>query len=198
MLRTACLLLTSLIISGCAYNDSIVRIDFKPPALNATAATSKPITVETLTDQRGKDPLVLGNKGVQFKTTGRYTVETPVANIVTNAIRDSLASLKYNVTADAADLVLSGELLRLESDVVRGFWSGELDGTVQVSLKLTNRATGNLLWTQTFTGFGKKTGLQIDHEGHRRDVTEMALADLVTKIAASPTLRLALEKAGGG
>jgi hypothetical protein len=75
-----------------------------------------------------------------------------------------------------------------------GFWSGQLDCTVQVSLKLTKRAGGDLLWAETFTSFAKRTGLQVDHEGHRKIVTEAALADLVTKIASSSTLRMALEK----
>ena len=194
MLRVAHSLVFALLISGCAYNNTVVPLDFKPPQIDARAVTQRPIVVETLTDQRGKDPLVLGNKGVQYKTSGLYTVTTPVATIVTNALRDTLTGLSYRVDAQNGELTLSGELLRLDAEAAVGFWSGELTSTVQVALKLTNRASGDLLWTETFTGFGKETGLQIDHEGHRKIVTEAALADLVTKVASSPSLKQAITR----
>jgi hypothetical protein len=185
---------TALLCAGCAFGNTPVKLAFLPPTVEAPAPVTSTIVLETLKDLRGGDPLVLANKGVQYKTSGQYTVETPVAQIVTDAIRDTLASLDYALQQEDGDLTLSGDLLRLESEPLMGFWSGQLDCTVQVNLRLSNRASGDLLWSESFTGFHKKTGIQVDHEGHRKVVTEAALADLTSKIATSATLRKALEK----
>jgi len=151
------------------------------------------VAVQPLQDQRGADPYVLSYKGVGMKTRGTYVTDAPIVTIVTDAIRDTLLALNYKITASEPDLVLSGELLRLDSTPLMGFWSGALDCTIQVNLKLFEQSTGRQIWSEVFTGFNKKTGLQVDHEGHRKDTTEAALADLAQKIANSSTFKNAVQ-----
>jgi hypothetical protein len=74
-----------------------------------------------------------------------------------------------------------------------GFWSGDLDCTIQISLKLTDAKTGKLVWSDTLTGFNKETGLQIDSESHREITTEAAIGDLMQKLATSTTFKSAIQ-----
>jgi hypothetical protein len=179
--------------SGCAFSKSTVKLDFKPQTTAEKVAVDKVIVVEKLKDLRGGDPYLLANKGVGMKTSGTYVTEKEIAIVVTDAIKDTLALLNYKIAAGQGDLVLSGELLKVDSTPIMGFWSGQLDCTVQVNLKLSNARAGTPVWSEVLTGFNKKTGLQVDHEGHRRDAMEAALADLTNKLASSASFRRAVE-----
>lgn len=183
----------TVLTNGCAFTKTTVKLDFKPHPTAEKVSVDSLIGVETFKDSRGGDPYLLSHKGVGMKTSGTFVTEKEVAAIVTDAIRETLASLNYKVVADAGDLTLSGDVLRLDSTPIMGFWSGQLDCTVQVSLKLSDSKTGNLVWSESFTGFNKKTGVQVDHEGHRKETTEAALADLTDKLAASTSFRRAVE-----
>ncbi|HVU28660.1 MAG TPA: hypothetical protein VHG71_13125 [Verrucomicrobiae bacterium] len=182
-----------LFTSGCAFTKSTVVIDFKPHPEANKVNISQSIMVTQLQDQRGTDPNLLANKGIEIKTSGAYVTEKPIATIVTDAIKETLVVLNYKVTAGNGDLILSGDLLRLDSTPLEGFWSGELDCTIQVSLKLQEKETGKQIWSEVFTGFGKMTGLQIDSESHRKETTEAALADLTNKLANSSSFRDAIQ-----
>lgn len=179
--------------NGCAFTRTIVAIDFKPQPSAEKVSVDKIITVEELQDQRGTDSNLLANKGVQIKTSGAYVTEKPIAIIVTDAIKDTLTALNYTISEEHGDLVLSGDLLRLDSTPLEGFWSGELDCTVQVNLKLMEKETGKQIWSEVFTGFDRKTGLQVDSEGHRKETTEAALADLTNKLANSSSFKSAIQ-----
>ena len=179
--------------SGCAFSKSTVKLDFKPHTMAEKVSVDKVIFVDKLKDLRGGDPNLLAHKGVAMKTSGTYVTEKEVAVVVTDAIRDTLAQLSYKLAASQGDLVLSGELLKLDSSPIMGFWSGQLDCSIQVNLKLSDSRTGASIWNEILTGFNKKTGVQIDHEGHRKDTTEAALADLTNKLATSASFRRAVE-----
>lgn len=184
----------SLFLSGCAFSRTKVKLSFTPPAGIQKLAVGKAIVVEPLKDQRGGDPLLLANKGVGMKTSGAYETEQPVAAIITDAIKQTLDEMGLKVSAAPGEFLLSGELTRLDSVPIMGFWTGQMDCTIQVSLKMTDTRSGQILWAETFTGFNKKVGMQVDRADHRKVTTEAALADLAGKIAASPSFRRALEE----
>jgi len=181
--------------SGCAFTKTPVNLDFHPHPTAEKVSVDKVLVVQPLQDQRGIDSRVLSYKATGYgtKTTGAFVTEKPLADIVTDAVRDTLKELNYKTDAGQGDLILSGELLRLDSTVLMGFWSGEMDCTIQVNLRLTDGKSGKPIWNELFTGFNKKTGLQMDHEGHRKDTTEAALADLTGKLAASESFRKAVQ-----
>ncbi len=183
--------------TGCAFSKSTVKIDFKPPAFNNKVSVEKIIAVQKLNDLRGGDPFLLSYKGVTTKTSGTYVTDKEVAEIVTDAIKDTLTALNYKIAANQGDLVVSGDLLKLDSTPIMGFWSGSLDCTIQINLKLSDGKTGKLLWSDIFTGFNKETGLQVDNEGHRKVTTEAAIGDLMQKLAASPGFKGAIQNYAG-
>jgi hypothetical protein len=179
--------------TGCAFTKSTVNIDFKPPTYGDKVNVDKIIVVQKLNDLRGGDPFLLSYKGIETKTSGTYVTDREVAQIVTDAIKDTLSGLNYKIAANQGDLVLSGDLLRLDSTPLMGFWSGSLDCTIQISLKLSDGKTGKLLWSDIFTGFNKETGLQVDSEEHRKVTTEAAIGDLTQKLAASASFKSAVQ-----
>ncbi len=185
--------LAPLLFSGCAFSKTTVKLDLSPPAGIEKIALDKAVTVEPMKDQRGGDPMVLANKGVGMKTSGVYLTETPVVAIVTDGIKKTLSEMGVKVAAAPGDLVLSGELNRLDSVPIMGFWSGQMDCTIQVSFKLADAHSGQILWTETLTGFNKKTGIQVDRADHRTETVAAAFADLAGKLAASGSFRRALE-----
>jgi hypothetical protein len=74
-----------------------------------------------------------------------------------------------------------------------GFWSHDLEGVIQVNLRVKDSHKGTVVWNETLSGTSKKAGLQIDNEDHRKEVAENTLDSLMYKIAESPSLRKALE-----
>jgi hypothetical protein len=170
-----------------------VKLEFQPGAYGDKVSVDTVVGVQKLKDLRGTDPLLLAHKGVQFKTTGTYVAERELAEIVTDAVKATLASLNYKVDGQQGELTLSGEILKFDSSVMMGFWSGEVDCSIQLNLKLTDNQTGNPLWTEILPGYSKKGHVQIDHEGHRKLVIEAALQDVMKKLAESATFRLAVQ-----
>jgi hypothetical protein len=183
-------------VSGCAFTDSTVKIDYKPSKGTPAVGVKETISVEKFADQRGMEPNVLAYKGVQVRTSGRYLCDREVSAVVTDATKTLLAHLGYSVVDEGGDYQLLGDLLKYDSAVIMGFWSGQLEGTAQVSLKLRGKDKNNIVWSEMLTGRAKKTGLQIDSEEHRKDVAEGALDDLMQKISESQSLRKALEAKG--
>jgi hypothetical protein len=185
----AVLLLTVVLIGACAFTDSTLKLDYSASKHAKISAPADKINIAKFTDQRGVEPTLLANKGTIHRTTGKYYSDKEVASVVTDATKTLLAQLGYSVVDDAADFRLSGELLKFDSQVAVGFWSGTLDGSAQLNLKLSDTKNGSVVWNEMITATAKKDGLQIDAEYHRKEVADMLLDELMNKLAASSTFK---------
>jgi len=58
---------------------------------------------------------------------------------------------------------------------------------------LLDGKTSNPVWSDVLSGYFKKGGVQIDHEGHRKEVSEAALRDAMDKLAQSSSFRNAIQ-----
>lgn len=186
-------------LNACAFTTSVIKIDYSPAKYSSSQRqmdAKGTILVEKFTDQRGGDPNLLSYKGVTHKTSGKYLSDKEVAAVVTDATKALLLTLGYPIVNGSGDFRLTGELLKFDSTPIMGFWSGQLEGVAQLNLKLKDYKTGNVVWQEMFSGSAKKTGLQVDSEAHRKEVTENTLDDLMAKIAASESLREFLERRG--
>ena len=184
-----------LLLTSCAYTTSTVKVDYTPQDYSVHVDSSSSIFVQKLSDQRGVEPNLLSYKGVQYKTTGKYITDREIADIVTDAIKGVLTKMGYPLVDNGGNVTLKGEILKLDSQVLMGFWSGELDSNIQLNLKLSDNKSGAVIWSEIVSGNGQTTGLQIDSEEHRKEVIEKALDNLMSKIANSTTLREAIAKA---
>jgi len=182
------------ILGGCAYTTSTVKIDYSPSKYSKITDATKTIEVNRLKDMRGVDPKLLSYKGTQFKTSGSYVSEREVSDIVTEAIKNLLSNQNYRIVNDQGILTLTGEMMKFESYVLVGFWSGQIEGNIQVNLRLIDNKNGNIIWNEIFSGNGKKTGVQIDGEGHRKEVLEKALDNLMSNISDSTSFKKAIER----
>lgn len=68
-----------------------------------------------------------------------------------------------------------------------------MEGSIQLNLRLLDNKTGNVIWNEILAGSCLKSGLQIDHEGHRKEVAEATLRDAINKLAASVTFKNAVQ-----
>jgi len=191
-----CFLLGSifLLLSSCAFSTSTVKIDYVPQDYSVHVDSSNSIFVQKLNDVRGVEPTLLSYKGVQYKTSGKYVTDREISDILTDAIKGVLTKIGYHLVESGGNVTLKGDILRVDTQVLMGFWSGDMEATIQLSLKLVDNKSGAIIWDEVICGNGKKTGLQVDREGHRKEVTEKALNDLMTKIATSTSLREAFAK----
>ena len=182
------------ILGGCAFTTETVKIDYTPSHYSKITDATKTIQVNRLKDMRGVDPKLLSYKGTQYKTSGTYVSEREVSDIVTDAIKNLLSNLNYRTVNDKGILTLAGEILKFESYVLMGFWSGAIEGNIQVNLRLIENKNGNIIWNEITSGYGKKTGVQIDREGHRKEVFEKALDNLMSNISNSTSFKKAVER----
>jgi uncharacterized lipoprotein YajG len=194
-LRSIAVLLLSLaLVSACAFTDSTLKVDYNASKHAKISVSADKINVVKFTDQRGVEPALLAHKGAAYRTSGKYYSDKDVASVVTDATKALLAQLGYTVVDDAADFRLSGDLLKFDSQVAVGFWSGTLDGSAQLNLKLTDAKNGSIMWNEMLAATAKKEGLQIDADDHRKEVADMLLDELMNKLAASSTFKEALSK----
>jgi hypothetical protein len=182
------------ILGGCAYTTSTVKIDYTPSQYSKITDATKAIEVNRLKDMRGVDPKLLAYKGTQYKTSGSYVAEREVSDIVTEAIKTLLSNQNYRIVNDKGNLTLTGEIIKFESYVLMGFWSGQIEGNIQVNLRLIDNKNGNIIWNEIFSGNGKKTGVQVDREVHRKEVIEKALDNLMSNISNSALFKKVIER----
>ena len=146
-----------LISSGCAFNTSTLHLDYKAPVYAEKVTFEKSIDVQPLNDIRGGDPFPISYKGVEFKTTGTYLADEKIADIITDDIKTNLTNLNYKIVASQGDLILAGELAKLDSTFISGVLTADLNCTILISLKLTDAKTGHLVWSEMLTGFQKRS-----------------------------------------
>jgi len=187
-------ILAVMVLGGCAFTTDVVKIDYTPSSYSKITDCQKSIEVKRIKDMRGVEPTLLSYKGTQYKTSGKYLAEKEVSDIVTDSLKGLLSNLNYKVTGKEGDLVLSGEILKFDQQVIMGFWSGALEGNIQLALKLAENNTGNILWSEIISGYGKKTGLQVDRDVHRKEVIEKALDNLMSNMANSDGFKKAIER----
>ena len=177
------------LLTGCAFTKETVPVSFQRPLFNETVTEDAVIVVQKLRDARGVDPHLLAHKGIQMKTTGEYLTEREVADIVTDALKETLSSLHYKIANDAGALTLSGDIIKFDSNPIMGFWAGAMEGSIQLNLKLSDAKTGALLWSELLSGYSKIEGLQIDRAAHREQVAEVALQDVMKKFGESESFK---------
>ncbi len=184
-----------LLVTGCAFTKTTVTFTPQAPTFAEKPDVHTAIKVNRLADVRGSDPFLLGQKGAGTKTSGSYVTDRETADILTDALTETLANLGYVTNANAAAaLSLSGDILRFDTQAIVGFFSGDMESTLQISLKLTETNTGNQIWSAVLSGYSKHGGIQIDNAGSRTKAAQGAITDAMTKLASSPDFRNAVQR----
>ena len=182
------------VLSGCAFTTDQVRINHLPPKFSISVNSDKTIMIDKLKDVRGVDPKLIAYKGTMGRTSGAYINDKEIAELLSNLIRDLLDNLGCKTVDNNGYLTLQGEILKFDSYVIVGFWSGQIEAAIQLNLKLVNTETDDILWNETIGGHAKKDGIQLDHWNNREEALGMALDDLLQNIANSTSLISAINK----
>lgn len=187
-------ILLFVLLSGCAFTKEYVKINYSPSSYSKQTQSTKTILIEKLKDVRGVEPNIISYKGTQFKTSGQYINDKEISELLTEKIKELLSNLGYQIGSTDGDLTLAGEVLKFDSYIISGFWSGEVDAVIQLNLKLIDSNSKSTLWNEIISGRGKKSGIQIDRWGNRQEAIEKALDELMNNIANSASLKNAIEK----
>lgn len=182
------------LLSGCAFTNENVKLDFSPSGYSSVSTGGTTIHLDKLKDARGVAPNLVSYKGVQGKTGGQYLNDVEISEFLTDSIRQLLVQVGYNVDSSQSDFTLTGEILTFDSHCIMGFWSGSFEATIQVNLRLVKNKDNSMVWSETLSGHGKKGGAQVDRWGNRKLAFDLALNDLMQNIASSETFKAALNR----
>ncbi len=176
---------------GCGFKNSVVKLNYVPNEYPNKVSFKTPLEVTKFNDVRGKDPKNIANKGVDVQARAQYFADDEIANIVTKAVKDTLLNLNYIINTNG-DLRLTGDILKFDSIPLMGFWSGQIEGTIQVSFKLSDTKTNKLVWTEVLAGNYRKSSIQFDADAHRKEVAEKTISDVMNKLAESETFKTSI------
>ena len=188
------LIMSAGVLGGCAFTDEQVKIDYTPSDYSMRSTSDAAIHVDRLRDARGVAPKLISYKGVQGKTGGEYLNDIEISELLTNSIKAVLTKMGYRLDSSQYDVTLTGEVLKFDSYCIMGFWSGSIEASIQLNLKLINSKDNSIIWNETVSGQGKVKGVQFDSWGNRKEAIDQAMDSLMRNIASSETLKAAINR----
>jgi len=188
------LIMSAGVLGGCAFTDEHVKIDYTPPDFSISSTSDATIHIDRLRDARGVDLKLISYKGVQGKTGGEYLNDIEISELLTDSIKKLLTKMGYRLDSSKYDVTLTGEVLKFDSYCIMGFWSGSIEATIQLNLKLISNKDNSILWNETLSGQGKKKGVQVDRWSNRKEAIDRAMDGLMRNIASSETLKAAINR----
>ena len=145
-----------------------------------------PQRINRIGDKRNTYGMVMGSVGT----------EEPVADTVSDALTKTFEASGHTVVSkpEGAPLRIDAAVKNFWFDYKTGLVTVEFFGDIQVALKVTDTATGAVVFDEIFKGYySDKTGGGLSKTWTR--VMDSALADLSREISLSTDLMMVLEKA---
>ncbi len=146
------------LLVGCVAMQSSVPLNYQMPAPSENARFSQKHVAlqlaETQDNRAMSDPTVIAHKKnmYQMQTSGTYSAEKPVADVVNQALHESLSQVGYQVNQSSARYKLESILEEVELTFVAGDISTLVYASTQINLQLVNENTGEILWQQNISG----------------------------------------------
>ncbi len=186
---------TFLVMFGCAPVVVKVNVAYLPSkeATKPQITTSKRIRIEPIVDRRLN--IALGEITDEYgKSIGKYTSNTDVPNVITDAIKVELTNQGYQVVSEGGDLVLSGVLLALKGKRRQGFFlRGSFEAAAQASMTLKDALRGNVIWSDVVNGRSElKYGPLTNLNERFVETINSAIKDLIERLIGLESFRSAL------
>jgi len=147
------ILLVAALLGGCALTDATLEVSHDPeiaqegPLAEAVSVTFVPGTLE---DTR-QDQERIGYKKNGFgMNTADLTTDRPVTDIVMDAIVHAIEANGH--TVGDSGVGVSGEISHFWVDLDQNFWSVEVIGSVDATLRFTDTVSGDLLYERGYKG----------------------------------------------
>lgn len=211
MLRIISVLLLSISLSACAFGDETLTLGLTEteasPALLGQASPTV-FSVGEFTDERpdrkpvGKDetadpkrPYFVGYKRNGYgQNTGNILNDRKIVETVQTELETMLVANGHALEDDAGSLSLAAKVKEFWFDYKTGLVTVEFFGTVEADIAVSEKETGEVLFTETFVGYhSRKTGGGFS--GTWTEVMNAALSDMVRQISLSADLKEALDAA---
>lgn len=211
MKKLLVLIMLATTLSACVFGDEELSIAYANPGAPALLgeATSQRIDIGPIKnsrperiaagdmEERVKDNILIGYKRNAYgQELGNIITDKPVTAIFEEALATLLTTNGHTVGDESDDLVLSVDLKDMWFDYKTGFTSVEFFADVEAEIMLSDRRTGEVLFTETFAGrsVSKQGG---GFSGTWQKITQDALADVMKQISISEDLADAIEGAAG-
>jgi uncharacterized lipoprotein YajG len=184
------ILLAALIfLSGCAMTPTQVPLNYHPNKnLVVSAKTNKSISVKLFEDARGEDPNTIVHKtnGYNEETSGSYVAEKPIAEILSESIKESLSNSGYSVSQDFTHthFILCGKLTDLKIKVLQGMMRSTLQTKIMLNLKLIDSRTSTIRWADIIVGKSsvESNVFYTNEDDWLRNGFRLAVDDLITNL----------------
>lgn len=184
-----------LVLQGCAFTDESLVVPERPdlvPTGPLSEIDARAFRISPLADEReDKERIGYVKNGYGMKTADIGT-ETPVTDLVANAIADGLTNNGHQL--GEGDVTVSGTITRFWIDLDMNFTNVEVFSDISVALAFTDSATDSELYSRTYSGHGSlKKGIVTKKV--KGEVLALALSNLVEEIVLDEDLVEALEDA---
>jgi hypothetical protein len=195
LVQCLCCILTGSLLTGCAFSRTPVKLTFSPSVTQPLNSTRKgSLEVGEVKDTRlVKDPLVLMQKANAYgATSGAYVTEVPVATIFRDGLKMALEQNGFTGT-NTVHYELLTELQNFDIGFIQNglFSSPTLKPWLEARFELVDKATGQPVWHDTYTGQITEQGSAWNGAGGDTIAKAFSLAsqEVVKQLIADKTFR---------
>jgi uncharacterized lipoprotein YajG len=188
------LALTLALTSGCAFTraELDVHLDGKDARRGPLSSVQPPLQFELaeFTDSRS-DPARIGFKQNMYgQNTADIVTLQPVTQVVRDAVRMTLEK-NGHAAGTNSPVRIEGDVQQFWFNLQINFWTIEFMGTTACKLKVSDAASGGLIYEANYTGHYNEKSAG-GYEGSWQRVMNLSLARLVESIAMDDALTKAL------
>ena len=154
-IKLAALGLSIGLLSGCAFTVHDVQVNYDYVGTVSTDLSNinpSPLKIGVINDGRNvENPrLIMNMTNLNGATTsGGWQAEKPLAEIVRDAIIQGLINAKTPLADSGESLILTGELVDFDYEVIMGMWTGTTKSSLSVKLQVRNTDTNKIIWKDT-------------------------------------------------
>ena len=154
-IKLAALGLSIGLLSGCAFTVHDVQVNYDYVGTVSTDLSNinpSPLKIGVINDGRNvENPrLIMNMTNLNGATTsGGWQAEKPLAEIVRDAIIQGLINAKTPLADSGESLILTGELVDFDYEVIMGMWTGTIKSSLSVKLQVRNTNTNKIIWKDT-------------------------------------------------
>jgi uncharacterized lipoprotein YajG len=182
--------LLSVLISGCAFTEGHVNLEYQPQAQAAkVAAAAAPHVVVQVADQRPTK--VVGQKinGFGMKTADILS-DNDIPATLKGAFETELSNRGFTVGPGGETVGVT--LNSLQNQFSLGFFSGESTANIGIDVSV-KRADGAVAYEKYFTGQNQES-VQLATAGNAEETLNAAIKDAVGKVFSDDAFIAALQK----
>ena len=143
-------------LTSCAFSRTEMKVDYTPniQAVSLANPSAKSVAIAQVKDERGvTDPTVIFQKNNAYgKTTGSYSADKPVAEIIRAGLIQALEDKNYRLAPVNANHEIRTTLQDLDYEFIQGIWSGTLKTKMTARFEVIDKSSGKEIWRDTIIG----------------------------------------------